>query len=195
MSLSLNAPGLAHQLQQGSAVIFPTDTLPALASRPEHAACLWNIKQRPQHKPVILMGDDPGALFRCLGYPIQPEWQAMAKRHWPGALTLVLPAQGSLIDQLNPGGDCLGLRIPACAEALELLQLTGPLATTSANRSGEPPCLDAAAAARQFPAIPRLGPKPWPIAGGTASTVLRWEPSGQWQVLRAGAVMPDGIAE
>lgn len=85
----------------------------------------------------------------------------------------------------------LGLRIPACEQALDLLRRTGPLATTSANRSGDPPCLTAAEAAAMFPQVPRLAPVPWLRPAGQASTVLAWRPSGDWQVLRSGAVMPD----
>ena len=54
-SLSCSPSALAAKLQAGEAAIFPTDTLPALASRPEAANLLWELKQRPRHKPVILM--------------------------------------------------------------------------------------------------------------------------------------------
>jgi len=46
---------LAEKLQAGEAAIFPTDTLPALATQPASANLLWTLKQRPRHKPVILM--------------------------------------------------------------------------------------------------------------------------------------------
>ena len=64
MGQSLEATAFAAALQQGQAGVFPTDTLPALATTPEHAALLWRIKQRPQNKPVILMGADGEQLFR-----------------------------------------------------------------------------------------------------------------------------------
>ena len=84
--------------------------------------------------------------------------RAMAERCWPGAVTLVLPARGPLARVLQGEGSSLGLRIPACPGALELLRRSGPLATTSANRSSEPPCRTAAEAAALFPALPLLGP-------------------------------------
>ena len=69
MGQSLEATAFAAALQQGQAGVFPTDTLPALATTPEHAALLWRIKQRPQNKPVILMGADGEQLFSsCLLY-------------------------------------------------------------------------------------------------------------------------------
>ena len=78
-------------------------------------------------------------------------------------------------------------------QALALLELSGPLATTSANVSGQPPATTAEEAARQFADVPLLGPMPWPEAGGMASTVLAWREGGGWQVLRAGALLPPGI--
>ena len=193
-SLSCSPSALAARLLAGEAAIFPTDTLPALASRPEAANLLWELKQRPRHKPVILMAGTTNALLHCLGRPIEPAWQSMADCYWPGALTLVLPAQGPWLEQLNPRGTTLGLRLPACPAALELLALSGPLATTSANRSGEPACLDHQEAAARFPQVAQLGPVPWPAPSGQGSTVIEWLPEGGWKLLRAGAVMPQELS-
>lgn len=192
--LGLDPPTLAERLFAGSAALFPTDTVPALAARPEFAHQLWALKHRPSAKPLILMAADPDPLFAALDLEVRQEWRAMADCWWPGALTLVLPARGPRVAELHPGAEpgiaSLGLRIPACGPALELLRLTGPLATTSVNRSGEPACLNACEAARAFPDLPLLAPLPWPTPGGAASTVLAWTATGEWQVLRAGAVMP-----
>ncbi|MCP9851155.1 L-threonylcarbamoyladenylate synthase [Cyanobium sp. Morenito 9A2] len=185
---------LVGALASGSAALFPTDTLPALACRPLQAHQLWTLKRRPADRPLILMGADPEELLAALAVPIRADWRAMALRHWPGALTLVLPAQGPVAQALHPGGRSLGLRVPSCPAALALLQLTGPLATTSANVSGEPACLTAEESARAFPAVPLLGPLPWPAAAGQGSTVLAWGEDGGWQVLRPGAVMPGSEA-
>ncbi|MEY4298101.1 MAG: hypothetical protein RLZZ423_1280 [Cyanobacteriota bacterium] len=193
MSTLLSAADLAAQLRSGAAALFPTDTLPALASRPEHARQLWELKQRPQNKPLILMGASAEELWQWLGSTPEPAWLELANQHWPGALTLVVPAARRLVDPLNPGGDSLGLRVPACDAALELLRLSGPLATTSANRSGEEPSLTAQEAAERFPQVARLAPEPWLRPSGQASTVLRWY-HGDWQVLRRGAVVPATLA-
>ncbi len=213
----LAAAELADRLHSGSAALFPTDTVPALAARPEAAAQLWQLKRRPARKPMILMGADAEALLAALEVPIAPQWRAMAERCWPGAVTLVLPAQGRLARALHGEGSSLGLRIPACPVALELLRRSGPLATTSANLSSEPPCGTAAEAATLFPLLPLLGPVPWPQGSGQPSTVVAWiglaeispaedgglressavavakavaGEAGHWQILRAGALMP-----
>ncbi|MCX5940868.1 MAG: L-threonylcarbamoyladenylate synthase [Cyanobium sp. LacPavin_0818_WC50_MAG_67_9] len=190
---TLSAPDLAARLQQGSPGLFPTDTLPALATAPGHAPRLWTLKQRPADKPLILMAATAEALLEATGMPPRPEWLAMAAWAWPGAVTLVLPATGPLAAALNPGGDSLGLRLPACAEAQALLRLSGPLATTSANLSGRPAATTAEQATLQFPGVPLLAPLPWPVAGGQASTVVAWREPGGWQVLRAGALLPPGM--
>jgi L-threonylcarbamoyladenylate synthase len=195
MTRQTDAATLAAQLKQGSAALFPTDTVVALAAIPAAAELLWGLKQRPANKAVILMGAHADDLWPCLGMPVLPEWRTLAERHWPGALTLVLPAKGPVVDQLNPGGTSLGLRVPACPIALELLRISGPLATTSANRSGEPACTTADGASAAFPGVAQLGPMPWPTPSGQASTVLAWTAPGSWQLLRAGAVPPpDGAA-
>ena len=189
MTVVLDPAALAARLQAGAAALFPTDTLVALAALPDHAGQIWQLKQRPPDKPLILMGADLAQLQQVAGVHWPPQALELAQRHWPGALTLVLPAAGALVEQLNPGGCSVGLRVPACAMAQALLRLSGPLATTSANRSGQPAATTAAEAAACFGAqgVPLLGPEPWPAPSGQASTVVAWQ-DASWQVLRAGSV-------
>lgn len=189
MTSVLEPAALAARLQAGGAALFPTDTLVALAALPAHAGQIWQLKQRPADKPLILMGADLAQLQQVDGVQWPAAALELAAAHWPGALTLVLPATGVLVEQLNPGGSSVGLRVPACAMTQALLRLSGPLATTSANRSGEPAATTAAEATAWFGAqgVPLLGPLPWPVPSGQASTVVGWQ-HGRWQVLRAGSV-------
>ena len=190
MTTLLETPSLAAHLLAGEAVLFPTDTLVALAALPQHAAQIWQLKQRPPDKPLILMGADLEQLQQHTpGVHWPPQALALAANHWPGALTLVLPATGALVEWLNPGGTSLGLRVPACPLAQALLRCSGPLATTSANRSGQPAASTAAQAAACFAEarVPLLGPEPWPAPSGQASTVVAWE-GARWRVLRQGSV-------
>ena len=77
---------------------------------------------------------------------------SLAELGWPGALTLVLPARGPVVEAPQPRRRLQPwLRVPACEAALQLLCDGGPLATSSANRSGEPACRTAAELARCFP--------------------------------------------
>ncbi len=189
----LDRNGIEAHLRAGGAALLPTDTLPALASLPEQAAQIWRLKKRPQDKPLILMGADVDALLCHVSPAARADASAVAQLHWPGALTLVLPAFGPCAETLNPEVASLGLRIPACKPMLDLLRCSGPLATTSANLSGEPASRTETEAAGAFPDLPLLAPIPWPAPSCQASSVIAWRGPQDWQCLRRGAVMPAGV--
>ncbi|MEB3334607.1 MAG: L-threonylcarbamoyladenylate synthase [Cyanobacteriota bacterium] len=174
---------LLLSLERDQPVVFPTDTVPALAIRPSAAQRIWTLKQRPAHKPLILMGADQAQLQEALGVAWPGDWQQEAQQVWPGAVTLVFPLVGPLRQALNPGGQSLGLRVPACDRARAFLRHAGPLATTSVNRSGEPAALCEADVRRLFPDLPLLGPYPWPAGSGIPSEVRSWSETG-WTILR-----------
>ena len=168
-------------------IAMATDTLPALAARPEAAAQLWQLKGRTLDKPLILMAAEPDQLWQALHIRPQAAWQ-QAIGHWPGALTLVVPHSGQLARWLNPAQPTsLGLRVPDHGATRTLLRRSGPLATTSANPSGQPALLESGAIARAFPQVLLAGPFPWSIPSGRASTVVAWR-SGRWVTVRAGAI-------
>lgn len=180
-------------------ISFPTDTVPALAASPERAELIFAAKQRSLDKPLILMAATLADLWDFVaGTADEREaWMQLTMRYWPGALTLVLPASDRLPPTLNPQDpSTIGVRVPAHAIASAILQQTGPLATTSVNRSGEPALLTMAAIHQQFPAVltPDFSRTEWPPeditrppASGVPSTVVRWTGSG-WEILRQGAI-------
>lgn len=185
---------LAIAAQLGQLVSFPTDTVPALACKPEAAEQLFIAKARDSQKPLILMGAEATDLWPYVQGSAEEMaiWQAIATQYWPGALTLVLPASSACPRAMNPHSPTsLGIRVPAQDMARELLRHTGPLATTSANRSGQEALRDPEAIAQQFPTAQVLSPI---LVGGSgyagsgqASTVVRWTGAG-WQTLRLGAI-------
>ena len=179
---------LALKLEKGSLALFPTDTLPAICSYPKYSKKIWTIKKRPSSKPLILMGGCLDDLFEFVHPCALEESLQLAKIYWPGALTMVLPTIGNFSKHLNGNSNNVGFRVPALRLARDLLIQTGPLATTSANISGEEPVKDAIEASIQFPGIPILAPIPWPNSSGKASTVVEWE-KGRWNLLRPGSVV------
>ena len=179
---------LALKLKKGSLALFPTDTLPALCSYPKYSKKIWTIKKRPLSKPLILMGGCLDDLFEFVHPCALEDSFKFAKIYWPGALTMVLPTIGNLSEHLNGNSNAVGFRVPALRIARDLLMQTGPLATTSANISGEAPVKDAMEASIKFPGIPILAPIPWPNSSGMASTVVEWE-NGKWNLLRPGSVV------
>ncbi len=179
---------LASKIKNGSLALFPTDTLPAIGSYPKYSKKIWTIKKRPLNKPLILMGGCLEDLFEFVKPNALEDGLQLAKNYWPGALTIILPTIGNLSKYLNCNSNYLGFRVPALKLARDLLLKTGPLATTSANISGQPPVKDAFEASVRFPQIPILGPVPWPNSSGLASTVVEWN-EGNWKVLRVGSVV------
>ncbi len=179
---------LALKLKKGSLALFPTDTLPALCSYPKYSKKIWTIKKRPSTKPLILMGGCLDHLFEFVHPCAREDGLKLAKKYWPGALTIVLPTIGNISENLNYNSNSIGFRVPALSLARDLLLKTGPLATTSANISGEAPVKDFLEASIKFPGIPILAPGPWPKSSGLASTVVEWN-DGKWNLLRAGSVV------
>lgn len=176
--------------QSGQLVSFPTDTLPALATLPEHADLIFLAKQRSQDKPLILMAGDVADLWQFTKGSEQELaiWQAVADQYLPGALTLVLPGTDLIPAVMNPlQNHTIGLRVPNCEIARSILRQTGALATTSANLSGESPLLTMAEISRKFPTVIALDRDLETPNLGQPSTVIQWHDDG-WKILRQGAV-------
>ncbi len=152
---------------------MPTDTVYGLAAdprSPEAMQRLYELKGRPEGKPVGLLvaGIDQASELVVLSV----DAQELARRHWPGPLTLVAQPKVVLPDWVGHRlTRSVGVRVPDHPAALELLSVFGPLAVTSANRSGGAETIDHVSAARVFPtgvAVWLEGTSP----GGTASTVV-----------------------
>ncbi|KOR36710.1 MULTISPECIES: L-threonylcarbamoyladenylate synthase [Planktothricoides] len=181
---------LITQAKSGNLVSFPTDTVPALATLPDQAELIFAAKQRPADKPLILMGASPEDLWPYVsGTAAEREiWQQTAKTYWPGSLTLVLPASEIAPKAMNPiDPSTLGIRVPNCELTCQILAATGPMATTSANRSGEPPLTTMAEIAAAFPEVFTLNGDKRKSGSGLPSTVAKWTGEG-WQILRQGSV-------
>ncbi|MEH2374288.1 L-threonylcarbamoyladenylate synthase [Nostoc sp.] len=179
----------------GFLVSFPTDTVPALAAIPEKAGLIFAAKQRSQDKPLILMAASAEDLWLYVKgseneYKV---WQEVADKYWPGGLTLVLPASERVPKVMNPiDSTTIGIRVPNSAIAQTILAQTGPLATTSANFSGQPPLQTIAEIQLQFPQVliattEYRGEMP---GMGIPSTVAKWT-GINWQILRQGAIKLD----
>jgi L-threonylcarbamoyladenylate synthase len=176
----------------GLVVSFPTDTVPALAVKPEKAALLYQIKQRPDTKPLILMGASLEDLLPYITGTSREiaHWKAIANCYFPGALTLVLPASKFVSSQVNPtSSNTIGIRVPALQVTQEILPHTGVLATTSANLSGQSSLVTTAAIEQVFPQIAILEDlTPTKSQGsGFPSTVVKWT-GVTWQLLRQGSI-------
>ena len=130
-------PTALQILAQGGVVAFPTDTvygLGALITLPKAIAQLYSAKERPLEKAIpVLLGSSDDLTHVAAEPPLIA--RKLAQRFWPGPLTLIVPRLASLPDILGPL-PTVGVRVPDHPAAQALLQAAGPLAVTSANRSG-----------------------------------------------------------
>ncbi len=179
-------------LRAGEVIGFPTDTvygLAALASQPRAVRRVFEVKGRSLSNPLVLMVADPEQLEGWAD--VDERARGYMRRWWPGPLTLVLRACEDVHPPLTSSGQprTIGARIPDHEVALRLLRQAGePLATTSANRSGEPPALTPLETAwvEGLAAVLDGGRAP----GALPSTVLDVS-AGEPRILREGPVTPE----
>ena len=132
-------------LDNGRPLLVPTDTVWGLAVKVDRQSdpdLIFQLKRRDPEKAIPWLVGDLDDLERyCQGLPA---WaHALAKRFWPGALTLVCPASDAAPPRFVADDGSLALRMPKQNDTLGLLrQLGAPLATSSANRQGEAPAHD-----------------------------------------------------
>jgi tRNA threonylcarbamoyl adenosine modification protein (Sua5/YciO/YrdC/YwlC family) len=135
-------------------VAIPTDTVYGLAvdpRRPGSTGAVFALKHRPVTLvlPVLVAGvAQADALAGSDG--LSPVARRVVDRFWPGSLTIVVARRVGLDWDLGGDGTTIGLRCPAHPVTRRLCERVGPLATTSANRHGEPPITSAAALAEEF---------------------------------------------
>ena len=124
----------------GALIVIPTDTVYGLAARPDDpaaTAALFAAKDRPADLTLPVLVATTAAAREFVVFDERADRLAAA---WPGALTMVLPRREGSASWVLGGDDAtLGVRVPSHSLALALLARTGPLAVTSANRSGDPP--------------------------------------------------------
>jgi len=132
----------ASLLRAGGIVAYPTETYYGLGADPFNAqalARLFQVKNRPAVKPVLVLVAEPGQIG-LLAREISATALRLMDRFWPGPLTLVLPALPSLSPLLTGGTGTVGVRLSPHPVAAALLRAVGsPLTATSANRSGQDP--------------------------------------------------------
>ena len=178
-SVPLSAPAPARALERAAAhvragglLILPTDTvygIGALASDAAGVSRLLAAKGRDRRMPPPVLVADPAQAFDVVAR-LPDAARALIGAFWPGALTLVLDARADLDWDLGESGGTVALRMPDHPLALELLRRTGPMAVTSANRTGLAPATDAAAALAAFPGRVALADDD--AAGGRGADIL-----------------------
>ena len=187
----------AALLRAGQLVAVPTETVYGLAGNGLDETAveqIYEVKGRPQVKPLSLMVPDALAMERCCR-EVPPQAHALAKHFWPGPLTIVLRSKDLVPAIVRAGGETVGLRCPDHPMTLELLRLSGiPFAAPSANPSGEPSPKTAEEVEAYFDGKIAAIVDGGPCGLGKESTILDMS-QRPFRILRQGALPAEKIAD
>jgi tRNA threonylcarbamoyl adenosine modification protein (Sua5/YciO/YrdC/YwlC family) len=189
----------AQQIRQGEVLGMPTDTFYGLAADPFNLHAVdrvYEIKTRSRHKPLSLLIENTEQAEE-LARPLPPEFYALARRFWPGPLTIIVRAASKLPLKVTANTGNVALRIPAASIPVAVIKAAGiPMTATSANLSGASECTTAVEVRDQLQ--DRIGII---IDGGTsprdvASTIVDLTDSdARWKILREGAIPSQEISK
>ncbi len=179
-------------LRSGGLVAFPTETFYGLGAAALDDAAVRRalvVKGRPEGKPLPVLVDS-GAMLDRLVTGVPARARALMDLHWPGPLTLVLPARPAVPAGVTAGTGTVGVRVSSHVVARRLPRaLGGPVTAPSANPSGQPPPTTAAGVLAYFDGAIALVLDGGPTPGGAASTVLDVTVDPP-RILRQGPVVP-----
>ena len=180
-------------LKKGFPLGFHTDTVPAIGCIPVSSERIYEVKKRDKKKALILMGAEISQVINYVHQSALSDFRKLADKYWPGALTLIVPLpKGKNFQFISDNS--IGIRIPDSSMARLLISESGPLATSSANISGNSPSLTAEQISLDLPNLDLLGPVPWQNCSGKASTIIQWVCEGEWKLIRQGNVILSGLS-
>lgn len=177
-----------HTLGRGGLVVLPTDTVYGIAAdafTPPAVAALLAAKGRGRQMPPPVLVPDVRTLDG-LCQDVSDEARALVDAFWPGGLTLICRAQPSLAWDLGETHGTVAVRMPDHPAALALLRRTGPLAVSSANRTGMAAALTAQEAVDQLGSSVGVYLDAGTAPGGVASSIV--DATGPLRLVRAGAI-------
>ncbi|WP_240930586.1 L-threonylcarbamoyladenylate synthase [Isoptericola sp. BMS4] len=185
-----------NTISRGGLVVLPTDTVYGIgadAFDAEAVAALLAAKGRGRQMPPPVLVPDVRTLDG-LATDVPDDARRLVEAFWPGGFTIILRAQPSLQWDLGETQGTVALRMPDHPAALALLRRTGPMAVSSANRTGRPAALDAADARDQLGDAVGAYLDGGTAPGGVASTIV--DATGETlRVVRTGAVTLERLRE
>ena len=178
-------------VEDGECIVLPTDTVYGIGADAFSADAvqgLLDAKGRGRDMPPpVLLGD--ASLIRALAADVPDQARELVDAHWPGPLTIVCRIQPSLRMDLGETDGTIALRVPDHALAREVLRRTGPLAVSSANRSGRPAALTCDEAVEQLGDRVEVYLDGGPVGGqALPSTIVDFTRRDDGQLLRRGAL-------
>lgn len=189
----------ADQIRAGEVLGMPTDTFYGLAADPFNLRAVdrvYEIKSRSRHKPLSLLIESIDQAEE-LAQPLSEEFYVLARKYWPGPLTIIVKASSRLPLKVTANTGNVALRVPNAKIPQAVVQAAQiPITATSANLSGESECTTAVAVRDQL-----QGRISIIVDGGTsprdvASTIIDLtDEEARWKVLREGAIPAREISE
>jgi len=181
-------------LRRGGLVAFPTDTVYGVGAHAflaEAVERIYMAKERPGEKAIPLLLSDASEMER-VAESVPPEAWLLARRFWPGGLSLVVPKSRIVPEAVSPG-PTVAVRVPNHPVALKLIEALGaPLAATSANISGHPSPVTAAEVLAELGGRIQFIIDGGACPGGIPSTVLDLTVTPP-RILRPGPVSREEI--
>lgn len=149
----LDTAAAVRILRRGGVLVMATDTVPGLHCRADDPCAVQRViacKGRPEGKSLLVLA---GSLqqARLVTGELSAKQTSACRNCWPGPFTLILPAAAGLLPEVAAIGGTIAVRVPGWVPLQELILAVGvPLVSTSANRAGQAPAMDLAAAAAVF---------------------------------------------
>lgn len=189
----------ADQIRAGEVLGMPTDTFYGLAADPFNLRAVdrvYEIKSRSRHKPLSLLIESVDQAEE-LALSLPEEFRLLARRYWPGPLTVIVRAGSRLPLKVTANTGNVALRVPNSPIARAVVEAAGiPITATSANLSGASECTTAEAVRDQLQdrisIIVDGGKSPREVA----STIVDLTDSeARWRILREGAIPAQDISQ
>ncbi len=189
----------ADQIRAGEVLGMPTDTFYGLAADPFNLRAVervYEIKSRSRHKPLSLLIESVDQAEE-LAQPLPEEFYELARRFWPGPLTIIVRASSRLPLKVTANTGNVALRVPSSKIPLAVVQAAQiPITATSANLSGASECTTAEAVREQLQNRIAII-----VDGGTSprevsSTIVDLtDEEARWRILREGAIPAQEISQ
>lgn len=179
-------------LKEGKPVAFPTDTVYGLGVAVEYAdspKAVYDLKNRGTDKPIAWLVEGPEALD-VYGLDVPERAKELVSAYWPGALTVIVKASDAVPPAFRAPNGTIGLRMPDNETALRLIRVVGPIATSSANVTGDEAPRVASEIDPDLAACVMVIGDDGSVASGVASAVLDCS-QGKTTIVRQGAIMEE----
>jgi tRNA threonylcarbamoyl adenosine modification protein (Sua5/YciO/YrdC/YwlC family) len=189
----------AEKIRAGEVLGMPTDTFYGLAADPFNLHAVdrvYEIKTRSRHKPLSLLIESVDQASD-LAWPVPETFYLLARRFWPGPLTVIVKADPKLPLKVTANTGNVALRVPASEIPLAIIRAAGvPMTATSANLSGATECTTALQVRDQLGDMLNIIVDGGQSPRDVASTIVDLTSGeGHWRLLRQGAIPYEQLVE